>query len=191
MTRIVSRTVRLLVLGLACALTAACSTPPGGGAPAASAAADARDVLEIAIVPFGLAAGTSPPPFDVAEIVRADLEATGHLVTLAADALPARPTRLRDVDFALWRESKADLLLIGLVAGVHDGGHEVEFRLIDPRQESTLVGFMLPSAPDALERTAHQVAELILKQLEISAAPDEDPSSSARAHRRSPRDGSS
>ena len=57
-------------------------------------------------------------------------------------------------------------LVVGLVASVHDGGHEVEFRLIDPDEETTLVGYTMPSAPDALPETAHRIADLIMMQLD-------------------------
>ena len=163
---------------LLCALSVlamACSTAPSRPATSLSSESEADTTIKIAVVPFGLAAGTSPPPYDVAEIIRTDLETRGDLTTIAVADLPARPTRLREVDFATWRSSQANYLVVGLVAGAHDGGHEVEFRLLDPREETTVVGYMMPSAPDALALTAHQIADLILKKLDRRDTADTPP----------------
>lgn len=163
MTHFDPRTLLLLcVLGLACAT-------PSGRDPAQSDAVEGADSLSIAVVPFGIASGTPTPPFDVGQIIRADLESVGHLSTVPVETLPARPTRLGEVDFETWRATEADYLVVGLVAGVHDEGHEVEFRLIDPRKETTLVGYLMPSAPDALSVTAHQIAKLILERIDAIA----------------------
>ena len=150
-----------------CALGLACTTP-SGPTPAEKDAAIEADTISIAVVPFGLAAGSAPPPQDVAAIIRGELESVGRYATVSVAELPARPSRLSQVEFETWRDSEADYLVIGLVAGVHDGGHEVEFRLIDPREETTLVGYLMPSAPDALPETAHRIADLILERIDSS-----------------------
>jgi len=157
---------------LLAALCLACTTPPLASMPAASRAKAGDLPISIAVVPFGLAAGTAPPPCDVAEIIRGDLEAVGPIEILPIAELPAHPTRLSQVEFATWRSFGVDYLVVGLVAGVHDGGHEVEFRLIDPRDESTLVGYLMPSAPDALQDTAHRIADLIKKRIEAPSITD-------------------
>lgn len=151
----------LRTLLVSCALSLACTTPTGS-TPAAKPAATGGDTISIAVVPFGLAGGSAPPPQDVAEIIRGDLESVGRYAMMPVAELPAHPTRLSEVEFETWRGSQADYLVVGLVAGVHDGGHEVEFRLIDPREETTLVGYLMASAPDALPETAHRIADLIL-----------------------------
>ncbi|MBX9606722.1 MAG: hypothetical protein K2Y51_10905 [Gammaproteobacteria bacterium] len=168
-----------LLLCVLSVLMTACGKAPSGPAAALTSAPEVDRSIEVAVVPFGLAAGTSPPPYDVAEIIRTDLEARGDLATTGLADLPARPTRLREVDFATWRGSKADYLVVGLVAGAHDGGHEVEFRLIDPRKETTVVGYMMPSAPDALAVTSHQIADLILEKLQPRDAMGASPGAQA------------
>lgn len=153
----------LALFGLA-TLCLACTTPSGRMSAASSADAE-NDPISIAVVPFGLASGSPLPPCDVAEIIRGDLAGLSRIETVALDELPDRPTRLAEVEFETWRSSGADYLVVGLVAWVHDGGHEVEFRLIDPRTETTLVGYLMPSAPDALHETAHRIAELIAQRI--------------------------
>ncbi|MEZ4334149.1 MAG: hypothetical protein R3F35_20555 [Myxococcota bacterium] len=124
----------------------------------------------IAVVAFGLAAGTPPPPIDVADVIRHDLVAMGRVTIVPESDLAERPVRLSEIRFERWRESDADYLVIGLIASVHDGGHEVEFRLVDPRidpaERATLVGFIVASPPDGLEATAHRIATMIIERLE-------------------------
>ncbi len=152
--------LHLLPLVLACDATSGRTTPT-------STAATPRTIT-VAVVPFGLASGTAPPPVDVADVVRRDLAAVDVRLANETD-LPERPVRLSEVHLEVWQSFPADYLVVGLVAGVHDGGHEVEFRLIDPRAEAreraTLLGFVVASGPDALEATAHRVARLIRERL--------------------------
>jgi Tol biopolymer transport system component len=157
----------LRIFVIFCLFCLACTTPSGPDS-ATSDAVSGDDSISIAVVPFGLASGSPIPPYDVAEIIRGDLESIGRHATVAVAELPDLPTRLGEVEFETWRTSEADYLVVGLVASVHDGGHEVEFRLIDPREETTLVGYLMPSAPDALDATAHQIADLILERLDES-----------------------
>jgi TolB protein len=113
------------------------------------------------VIPFPLASGTPTPAVDVAEIIRGDLGSTGRFATIPLPSLPAQPTSLADVDFAQWRRAEVDFLVVGLVAIVHDGGHEVEFRLVDTLEERSVVGFVIPSAPDQLVGTAQKIARII------------------------------
>jgi Tol biopolymer transport system component len=163
--------LELRALVIFCALCLACTTPFDSTHAARDVAAG-DDTISIAVVPFGLASGSPPPPCDVAEIIRDELGSVDRIATVAVSELPGHPTRLAEVDFETWRGSKADLLVVGLVAGVHDGGHEVEFRLIDPHTEATLVGYLMPSAPDALAETAHSIADLIMLRIDALTAAD-------------------
>ena len=189
----------LLALLLGCLRTTA---SPG----VASPAPPARPA--VAVVTFGLAAGTPPPPVDVADVIRNDLVATDRASIVPESDLPEWPVRLSEVRFERWRESPVDYLVIGLIASVHDGGHEVEFRLVDPHVEpaerATLVGFIVASPPDGLEATAHRIATMIVERLEAGRSigsgpfrsvgpaviPPNEPSSDRR-RMRAPGDGGS
>lgn len=155
---------------LLCTLTLACGTAREDSF-GPFRIGDGERPVSIAVVPFGLAAGTPPPPLDVAEVIRAELAASGRYATVPVAEMPDHPTRLAEIRFEKWRQSKADYLVVGLVAGVHDGGHEVEFRLVDPREEKTLVGFLVASAPDDLDGTARRIAEMILQRIGVGLVP--------------------
>lgn len=146
------RTFRLLGLVALCSIGFACD---GAGA----------DRPAIAVVPFGVSKGSSAPPVDVAVVIRADL-ATGDRFDLVDTAeLPSRPTHLADVRFEDWRRLDVDYLVFGRVAHVHDGGHEVVFRLIDVRAQQELSAFTVSSAPHALGHTAHEIARRIEERI--------------------------
>ena len=155
MGRRVSKQLSLLHLVALCAIGLACDA---GGA----------DRIRVAVVPFGAAKGASAPPVDVAEVIRADLAASGRFAPIDSAEMPSHPTALADVRYEDWRRANADYVVIGVVARVHDGGHEVEFRLLDTRTRTTLVGFLVPSAPDALEQTAVLIAKMVGERLDAS-----------------------
>jgi Tol biopolymer transport system component len=150
------KTLPLCRLAALCALVLACRTH---GVPAHEAP------IPIAVVPFAVAGGGSPPPIDVAAAIAADLASSSRFEAMAVADMPSRPADMAGVDFEAWRRAKVDYLVIGLVARVHDGGHEVEFRLVDVQQETALVAFQVPSAPDQLRSTARQIAAIVHRRL--------------------------
>lgn len=61
-----------------------------------------------------------------------------------------------------------DFVVVGLVAIVHDDGHEIEFRLVDTRAQKPVVEFVVPSAPGGLRDTAQKIAGIIDRRLTTS-----------------------
>ncbi len=59
--------------------------------------------VPIAVVPFGWQGKGSAAPFDVSELVTADLARSGRFAPLDAGDMLERPTTGRDVDFEDWR----------------------------------------------------------------------------------------
>jgi TolB protein len=127
--------------------------------------AGGADRLAIAVVPFGVSQGSSAPPVDVSLVIRADLATGDRFALIDTATLPSQPTRLAEVRFEDWRRLDVDYLVVGRVAHVHDGSHEVEFRLLDVRTQQELSAFTLPSAPHALGHTAHEIAQRIEERL--------------------------
>jgi TolB protein len=121
------------------------------------------DRITVAVVPFRIA-GTAPP-VDVAEVIRADLASSGRFAPMPIADMPAHPTRTAEIRFEDWRSADADYVVVGTVARVHDGGHEVEFHLVDTRTGKPVVAYLVPSAPDALERTALEIAGMIERRI--------------------------
>src|SRR5690606_5963930 len=64
--------------------------------------------LPIAVVPMPYQGSGSPPPTDVAAVVRADLERSGQFRTLPESAMVSRPTTGAQVDYPAWRALRQD-----------------------------------------------------------------------------------
>ena len=119
--------------------------------------------LPIAVAPFAAEGGVSPPE-DVAEIVAADLQHSGHFAPLARDRLPAADTRGAQVDMAPWRGRGVENLVTGRVsAGA--GDYDVEFRLFDVVQGTQLVARSYSVPPSRLRAVAHQISDVIYETL--------------------------
>ncbi len=121
--------------------------------------------IAIAVVPFALMPGTPTPPIDVAAAIRTDLAASGRFAPADASTLPARPSDPKDIRFGDWRDLAIDYVVVGRVGMVHDGGHDLEFQVVDMRTETTLFGFQVPSAPDQLSLTAREIAALVRERI--------------------------
>ena len=146
-----------IALALIC-LAALVASAPESAPPGAAG-------IPIAVVPFGVLHGGAEPSVDVAEAIGADLAATGRFAVVSASDLPAQPQALSEIHFDEWRGAGIDYLVAGIVVVVHDGGHEVEFRLVDTREEAPILGFQMASAPDALRQTATRIAKRIEERL--------------------------
>lgn len=132
----------------------------------AGCAGPSPSAISIAVVPFALMPGSPPPPIDVAEAIASDLAANGRFSPVDVAAMPAQPSDVADVRFGDWRELGVDYLVVGRVAMVHDGGHEVEYQVVDARTERTSFGFQVQSAPDQLAMTAREIAGFVGQRIE-------------------------
>lgn len=146
----------LSLLAFACVLTA-CRTQIG---PTAGA-----DPIALVVLPFGVALGSPPPPIDVARAIAADLAATDRYAPVAVAGDPPHPAEWTRIDVEAWRRADADYVVVGVVGMVHDGGHEIEFLVVDTRTGFSVVGYQMQSAPDQLAKTAHQVADVVHQRL--------------------------
>ena len=146
----------LSLLAFACVLTA-CRTQIG---PTAGA-----DSIALVVLPFGVALGSPPPPIDVARVIATDLAATDRYAPVAVVGEPPQPAEWTRVDVEAWRRADVDYVVVGVVGMVHDGGHEIEFLVVDTRTGFSVVGYQMPSAPDELEKTVHQIADVVHQRL--------------------------
>lgn len=151
----------LLRLVTLCVLLAGCH---GGDAAAPAPSAGPRPIA-IAVVPFALMPGSPPPPVDVADVIRTDLAASGRFAPTQVGSMPERPSDPADIRFEDWRPLAVDYLVVGRVGMVHDGGHDVEYQVVDARTQATVFGFQVPSAPDDLPRTAREIATVVRQRI--------------------------
>jgi len=118
--------------------------------------------LPIAVVPFGWK-GPMALPQDVSGIVRADLARSGRFAPL--QNLPAQPQDGREVNYAQWRATGAESLIIGRVRLRDGGGYLIEFQLLDVPRGVQLAGYQVPATAAQLRRVAHQISDIIYEKL--------------------------
>lgn len=120
--------------------------------------------MPIAIVPFGWE-GEGAPPFDLAELVTADLGNSGRFDPLAVEDMVAQPTRGTQVNFRDWQIVDVDSLLIG--RAMPNGGNEIaiEFQLFDVLRGEQLLGFRLTAARNNLRSAGHRISDMVFEEL--------------------------
>ncbi len=122
------------------------------------------NAIPIAVVPFGWE-GTGTAPFDVAEIIAADLARSGRFAPLERRDMIDKPTAGAQIKFQDWRYLKSDYIAVGKLVPTTTDQQAVEFELYNVLNGQRLLGQRLPSTTMGLRSTAHRIADLIFEQL--------------------------
>lgn len=120
--------------------------------------------VPIAVVPFGWQ-GSGPAPFDIAELVAADLRNSGRFDPLPPSDMLARPSEPAQVNFQDWRVSEVDVLVIGRLVQSGPDDYTAHFQLFDVLRGQQLLGYRLTSSGDDLRATAHRIADMVFEEL--------------------------
>lgn len=128
------------------------------------------NAIPIAIIPFGFEqkqVGKSEAlPADLAQIVGADLRRSGHFKPLAKKSLPSLPNMLEQVDYADWRSTGVDNMLIGKLVYLGNDRYQVDVRFLDVLRRKQVFGKRWVDIPKAnLRQIAHQISDLIYEEL--------------------------
>ncbi len=123
-----------------------------------------ENAVPIAVVPFGWE-GTGAPPFDVAQIVAADLQRSGRFAPLDRKDMIDRPTSGEQIRFQDWRYLKSDFIAVGKV--LPEGGDRfgVQFELHNVLTGQRLAGQKLSASNSSMRAVSHRIADLIFEQL--------------------------
>jgi len=123
----------------------------------------AEDAVPIAIVPFGWeAAGAAP--FDVAEVVAADLRRSGRFEPLDRKTMIDRPTQGDQIRFQDWRYLKTDFIAVGKLT--QEGqGYAATFELYNVLTGQRLAGQRVTANANAMRAMSHRIADIIFEQL--------------------------
>ena len=123
----------------------------------------AEDAVPIAIVPFGWeSSGTAP--FDVAEVVAADLRRSGRFAPLDRKTMIDRPTQGDQIRFQDWRYLKTDFITVGKLMPEGDG-YAAQFELYNVLTGQRLAGQRLTANANSLRALAHRISDIIFEQL--------------------------
>ena len=119
--------------------------------------------IPIAVVPFEWRV-TLGLPFDLAQVVEADLERTGQFAPLGRELMITRPTSFADMRLGNWRIMDVEAVLMGHVSG-SESGFLIEFELVDVYAGKSLLAYRLESSRAGLRTAAHRIADLVYEQL--------------------------
>lgn len=123
-----------------------------------------EDAVPIAIVPFGWES-TGAAPFDVAQVVAADLQRSGRFAPLDRKDMIDRPTRGDQIRFQDWRYLKSDFIAVGRLLPEGNDRFAAEFELYNVLTGQRLTGQRLAATSTSMRALAHRVADIIYEQL--------------------------
>ncbi|MCW8824881.1 MAG: Tol-Pal system beta propeller repeat protein TolB [Gammaproteobacteria bacterium] len=120
--------------------------------------------IPIAIVPFGWE-GEGLAPEQIGGIVQNDLARSGQFTPLTADQMIATPSTGKMIDFALWRQTGIDNIVVGRLQPQGGDQYILQFQLFDIHRAKQLSGYSIPTSLNKLRQTAHQISDIIYEQL--------------------------
>jgi len=120
--------------------------------------------LPIAVVPFAWE-GIGEAPESVGAIVKNDLARSGQFTTLDADSMVGLPSTGKMIDFALWRQTGIDNIVVGRLQQKSDDQFVIQFQLFDIHRAMQLSGYSIPTDRASLRQTAHQISDIIYEKL--------------------------
>jgi TolB protein len=123
-----------------------------------------ENAVPIAIVPFGWES-TGTAPFDVAEVVAADLRRSGRFSTLDRKDMIDRPSTGEQVRFQDWRYLKTDYITVGKLMPEGEGRFAAQFELFNVLNGQRLAGQRLTASADSMRALSHRIADIIYEQI--------------------------
>jgi TolB protein len=118
--------------------------------------------IPISVVPFKFEGRLKE---SVEQIVRSDLERSGHFSLLAPDDMLSQPATEDDIYFTDWRLLKQDYIVIGTVKALPNQQYEIRYQLFDVFSETELLTQTLKGTESQLRDIAHRISDAIYEQL--------------------------
>lgn len=115
----------------------------------------------IAITPFK---GEMQNQAAITPIVQADLVSTGLFKVLDVSDIEPQAFQPQSISYPLVQARGVQSQLVGQIELI-EGGYKVRFWLVDIIQRKVLFGYEKEVAPHAMRRAAHEIADLIYRQL--------------------------
>src|SRR3989337_1111423 len=123
----------------------------------------AEDAVPVAIVPFGWES-SGAAPFDVAEVVAADLRRSGRFAPLDRKEMIDRPPQGDQIRFQDWRYLKTDFIAVGKLTP-EGTGFAAQFELYNVLTGQRLAGQKLTANLNSIRALAHRISDIIFEQL--------------------------
>jgi len=123
-----------------------------------------ENAVPIAVVPFGWET-TSTAPFDVAEVVAADLRSSGRFEPLDRKDMIDRPSTGEQIRFQDWRYLKTDFIAVGKLTPDGADRYAAQVELFNVLTGQRLTGQRLTASTSGLRAMAHRISDIIFEQL--------------------------
>lgn len=123
-----------------------------------------ENAVPIAVVPFGWESANAAP-FDVAEVVAADLQRSGRFAPLDRKDMIDRPTTGEQVRFQDWRYLKSDFIVVGKLAPEGGDRYAAQFELYNVLTGQRLTGQRLAATTASMRAMSHRISDIIFEQL--------------------------
>jgi TolB protein len=123
-----------------------------------------EDAVPIAVVPFGWES-SGAAPFDVAEVVAADLQRSGRFAPVDRKDMIDRPASGDQIRFQDWRYLKSDFIAVGKLIPEGTDRYAAQFELYNVLTGQRLTGQRLTASTSSLRAMAHRISDLIFEQL--------------------------
>ena len=121
--------------------------------------------MPIAIVPFEQTGENTRVIARVSDIITSDLKRSGQFSPLDSDKLIARPHKLEDVNYKLWRVAGVDHMVIGSFKVLQKNQYEISFRLLDIFKGTQVLGYQFSATDRSLRSVSHHISDLIYEKI--------------------------
>src|SRR5688500_11327877 len=155
--------MRKFVRLLALAAVAALAMPAANAQLVIEITRGQENAVPIAVVPFGWDSANAAP-FDVAQVVAADLQRSGRFAPLDRKDMVDRPTSGDQIRFQDWRYLKSDFIAVGKLTP-EGAGFAAQFELYNVLTGQRLTGQRLTAHANSMRAMAHRISDLIFEQL--------------------------
>jgi TolB protein len=123
-----------------------------------------ENAVPIAVVPFGWESANAAP-FDVAEVVAADLQRSGRFAPLDRKDMIDRPTAGDQIRFQDWRYLKSDFIVVGKLTPNGADRYTAQFELFNVLNGQRLTGQSVTATTASMRAMSHRIADIIFEQL--------------------------
>jgi TolB protein len=119
----------------------------------------------VAIVPFGWEGETPAAPFDIDDVIAADLHRSGRFSPIPDADMLQKPVASVDIDFDDWSILGVEAVVIGKITQTGANAFSVQFQAFDVFKREQLVGYRMPASRGTMRQVAHRAADMIYEKL--------------------------
>jgi len=121
--------------------------------------------IPVAVVPFGWEGQDAAAPYDIDNVIGADLHRSGRFEPIEEADMLQKPVSGLDIDFEDWSILGVEAVIIGKITQTGANAYSIQFQLFDVFTREQLVGYRMPASRGTMRRVAHRAADMIYEKL--------------------------